>query len=123
MIQSHESRQSQNRRYVQILPDSNRLYLSVYPDRFSNGTKSAAAEQVRQSQFDRLDHAGAFVDERGVKLDQGRAGADVQPCILGRRDAADADDRDFSASVRMDVANQLARTSQQRPAAESTRMR
>src|SRR5208282_923667 len=80
--------------------------LSVYSDRFANRTKSTATEQVCQSRFDFLRHAGAFVDERGVKLDERSAGADVQPRILSGGDSADADDRDLPAGVRIDVADQ-----------------
>src|SRR5208282_1280602 len=99
------------------------LDLSIDPYSFTNRTKSVAAEQARQSRLDSLDHRRAFVDETCVKLDQRRAGADVQPRVFGGSDAADADDRDFAAGVGMDVADQLACANRQRTAAESARMR
>src|ERR1700722_13324113 len=99
------------------------LALSVYPDRITNRAKSTATEQVCQPRFDFFHNARTLIDERGIKLDHRRAGSDVQPCVLGAADAANADDRDFSASVRMDIADQLARANRQRTPAESSRMR
>src|SRR3984957_4550884 len=75
------------------------LDLSVYPDRITNRAKSTATEQVCQPRFDFFHNARALIDERGIKFDHRRAGSDVQPCVLGAADAANADDRDFSASV------------------------
>src|SRR5208282_6354062 len=82
-----------------------------------------AAEQVRESRVDSVRHARAFVDEPGVKLDHRRAGADMQPRILGAGDSSNADNRDLPAGVRIDVADQLARANQDRTAAESARVR
>ena len=70
-----------------------------------------------------LDHARAFVDERGVKFDQRRARPDVQPCVLGAADAADADDREFSVGVPYGYRGSIARANRQRTPAESARMR
>src|SRR5882762_1455703 len=97
--------------------------LSVDSDHLANRAESPALEQVGQPRFDSGDQRRTLVDKAGVKLDHRGAGADMQPRIFGARDSADADNRNFSTGVRIDVVDQLARANLERLSAESAGVR
>src|SRR5260370_25958609 len=72
--------------------DVNDLPLRVAPDRLSQ-REAVSREQARQSIGDLAWSARALVDERGVDLDEARAGADARVGVLGGEDSAPSDDR------------------------------
>src|SRR5580693_130955 len=94
--------------------------LAVGSNSFAQVFHPVLLQTILQSADDGLGHAGAFIDQTRVKLNQRSAGGDFLPCVRGVKDSPDTDDWYSAPRLPVQMANDLrAPRAQWRPAQTS----
>src|SRR5689334_4981857 len=88
-------------------------------DRFANRAKSVACEQAHEAALDFARQPRPAINHRGVELDQAGAGAQMAVGVVGGGDSTNTDKRNVAAGFAIDLRDDLARSREQRRAAET----